>query len=343
MQDTTTPLLPIPVINGLVILDGYVKIRVEKGFLEVTDGISDERRHQLYSKATCKIKRVALLDAAGYITFEAFEWLYAIGAGFIQLGWDGEVILASAPHREHIIIKRAQYLAVNNQNGQAITTYLMLRKTYGQCMVLSKHTPDATYTYLGDTLATTRFIKRHVSAIKQARSIPEVLGVEALTAEAYWEVISKIPLHFEKKDMRYIPLHWLTFGSRHSLHDHKRNRNATNPANAMLNYLYALLYAETQVALLCAGLDPAAGLFHTDNLYRASFAYDMMDAVRPEVDLWLLDFISGRTFPKKYFYEKRSGVIRLHSALSRELALTLGQWRRSIEPVVSEVRRILLR
>jgi CRISPR-associated protein Cas1 len=342
MQDNSTPLLPIPVINGLVVLDGYVKIRVEKGFLEVTDGISDERRHQLFSKATCKIKHVAILDAAGYITFEAFEWLYAIGAGIIQLGWDGEVLLASAPHLDHITIKRAQYAAVDSQDGRDITTYLVTSKAYSQCQVLSKHAPGATYTYLGDTLDTVRFIKRQVSEIERARSIPEVLGLEGLIALAYWETISKIPLHFEKKDTSSIPLHWLTFGARHSLYNIKKNRNATNPANAMLNYLYALLYAETQVALLGAGLDPAAGLFHADNLYRASFAYDVMEAVRPEVDLWLLDFLSTRTFAKKCFFEKRSGVIRLHSDLARELAGTLPQWRWVIEPVVAEVRHILL-
>ena len=47
----------------------------------------------------------------------------------------------------------------------------------------------------------------------------------------------------------------------------------------------------------------AAGVFHTDNLYRDAFAYDVMEAVRSDVDEWLLDFVENHVFSKKEFYE----------------------------------------
>jgi len=65
------------------------------------------------------------------------------------------------------------------------------------------------------------------------------------------------------------------------------------PAKAVLNYLYALLFAETRLGLLRAGFDPMAGVVHADNQYRDSFVYDVMDAVRPDVDAWLFGFVQN--------------------------------------------------
>ena len=39
-----------------------------------------------------------------------------------------------------------------------------------------------------------------------------------------------------------------------------------------------------------------AGDFHTDNQYRDSFDYDVMEAVRPDVDAWLLEFVQNCKF-----------------------------------------------
>jgi len=41
-----------------------------------------------------------------------------------------------------------------------------------------------------------------------------------------------------------------------------------------------------------------AGIFHADNQYRDSLAYDVMEPVRPYVDEWLLEFIKSHVFPK---------------------------------------------
>jgi hypothetical protein len=47
-----------------------------------------------------------------------------------------------------------------------------------------------------------------------------------------------------------------------------KQRHAANPANALLNYAYALLEAETTLALHASGLDPALGIWHTDERHR---------------------------------------------------------------------------
>lgn len=53
-----------------------------------------------------------------------------------------------------------------------------------------------------------------------------------------------------------------------------------------LNYLYSLLFSKTCIAVLRGGLDTTAGYFHTDSNYRVSINYDVMVAVRSDMDDW---------------------------------------------------------
>ena len=55
---------------------------------------------------------------------------------------------------------------------------------------------------------------------------------------------------------------------------------------------------------LLSTLGDMAGIFHARNQYRGSFADDVMDAVRSDVDEWLLDFTKTRLFSRKELYEK---------------------------------------
>jgi len=86
-----------------------------------------------------------------------------------------------------------------------------------------------------------------------------------------------------------------------------------------------------------------AGIFHTDNQYRDSFVYDVMEAVRPDVDAWLLDFVQNHNFSVKDFYENRDGGIRLTLKITPILAETVSLWSEKIESVIEQVEGILLK
>jgi CRISPR-associated protein Cas1 len=285
----------IPVKDGVIVLSGYsVSINVDKGFLILKDGLGKRCREGRYFKATSGIKRLVIHGHHGVISLAALKWLFDIGAGIIQIDWDGDIIFASVPHRENINLKRVQFSALHTRTGLALSIYLMYEKIHGQLKVIEKYAPDDAYTYNRQSTNCVNFLRSLYTELKSAKSISRVNEIESLAANLYWGLLSKKTLQFQQKDNGKIPEHWKTFGSRHSLINRKSNRNAINPANAMMNYLYALLYAETRLALLKAGLDPTAGIFHADDLYRDSFAYDVMEAVRSDVDIWLLEFVTPR-------------------------------------------------
>ncbi len=163
---------------------------------------------------------------------------------------------------------------------------------------------------------------------------------EAKGALAYWGAWKGVSLRFARKDEKSIPEHWRIFGQRRSpITDSPRL--AANPANAMLNYLYALLEAETRFACLACGLDPGLGVFHADQKSRDSLVLDLMEAVRPQVDADLLDLIEARTFSAKDFVETRKGVCRVLAPLTHTLAETAPRWAKAVAPMVENVAALL--
>jgi hypothetical protein len=71
-------------------------------------------------------------------------------------------------------------------------------------------------------------------------------------------------------------------------------------------------------------------------------ALDAMEAVRPQVDAYLLDLIEARTFSAKDFVETRKGVCRVLAPLTHTLAETAPRWAKAIAPVVEDVAALLV-
>ncbi|GAC1319363.1 MAG: hypothetical protein NVSMB25_10020 [Thermoleophilaceae bacterium] len=95
------------------------------------------------------------------------------------------------------------------------------------------------------------------------------------------------------------------------------------------------------VACQIVGLDPGLGIFHTDKRSRDSLVFDLMEAVRPAVDAYVLALISERVLSRADFVETPQGGCRLLPTLARELATTLPSWRQAIAPFVEDAARTL--
>jgi hypothetical protein len=150
------------------------------------------------------------------------------------------------------------------------------------------------------------------------------------------------PLNSIARIRSAFPTIGFTFGQRHSLLSKPSSRRATNPANAILNYLYAILEAEARIAALRMGLDPGLGFFHVDQRSRDSLPCDLMESVRPKVDAFVLDLLQDRScFKKTDFFETREGICRLMPPLSYQLAETGPRWARELGPVIERVARML--
>ncbi len=268
----------------------------------------------------------------GAITLEALRWLSDAGIAFLQIDRDGELIAGSANYGlNDPRLRRAQALAPTNTAGLEIARRVLTTKLAGQEMNLSRPVfPDN---------ARAELTAARIMA-EEATSLSGMLIAESTGAAAYWGAWKDVSPRFARKDEKSTPEHWRIFGQRSSPISNSP-RSAANPANAILNYLYALLEAETRVACLACGLDPGLGVFHVDQNGRDSLALDLMEAVRPQVDAYLLDLLGVRTFSSKDFVETRRGVCRVLAPLTHTLAETTTQWARAIAPVVENVAAML--
>jgi hypothetical protein len=177
-------------------------------------------------------------------------------------------------------------------------------------------------------------------AVTRADSIPAIHLLETQGAGAYWSAWHSMPVMFPKKDMQRVPEHWRVFGARRSPLTGSP-RLAVNPANAILNYLYAVLESEARLAAAALGLDPGLGFLHKDMPTRDSLACDLMEPVRPQVDAYVLDWITREPLRREWFFEERDGNCRLMGPFAVRLSETAPAWARAVAPIAEGVARTL--
>jgi CRISPR-associated endonuclease Cas1 len=318
--------------KGILTLSGYgLRIAVERGHLVFEDGVGRERRQGRLSRVS-QLKRLVVLGHAGTISLEALRWLRDVGAGYVQIDADGSLVAATGPTVvSDPRVLRGQVLAAENGVALSIARQLVVDKLKGQLNVLRR---------LPEPKEARGRIKSALALVDRSDSFEHLRHYEADAAKAYWQAWEWVGVGFGKREAKRVPDHWLNFRSRTSPHT-KSPRAAANPANAMLNYLYAILEAEARVACMALGLDPGLGLYHADQRYRDSLACDLMEPVRPAVDSHLLQLVQTRTFRMADFFENRQGVCRVMPPVSQQLALTAGKWSRAVAPVVERVAQSL--
>lgn len=331
----TTNTLPPP-RHGVLVLTGYgIRMAVERGHLAITDGLGRERRSGRFPRSSRAIRRLVVIGHTGTISFEALRWLSDVGAAFIQIDHDGSVIVATGPvGLDDPRLRRSQALATTNGLGLVIARDLLGQKLAGQAALLDRlGTEQATH-------AASR-VRELTCGLAAAETPDRLRLVEARAAAHYWEAWSELCLRFGKRDAATVPEGWHAFDGRTSPLSGASRRAAT-PANAILNYLYAILECEARIACAAVGLDPGIGVLHADLKARDSLALDVMEVVRPQVDGFVLELLRDRTFAARDFFETREGGCRLMPSLANLLAETGPRWAAALGPVVEQVARRLM-
>ncbi len=72
----------------------------------------------------------------------------------------------------------------------------------------------------------------------------------------------------------------------------RNRRPPEDPANAILSFLYTLLYSFVESSIYIVGLDPFIGFFHTLDYGKPSLALDLMEEFRPIMDRIFLRMVN---------------------------------------------------
>jgi len=325
--------VPIHPRHGVITLFGYgIKLHVDRGHLTIQDGIGADRREARLPRVCHGLNRLVVIGSDGMVSLAALRWLADQDAAFIMLDRDGSVLVSTGPVRpSDARLRRAQSLAHDSGVALKIAIELIRQKLIGQERLARDRFQD-------DSSATT--IANCRQALMKAKSSEEIRRYEAQGALAYWTAWHDLSVKFSPSDLRHVPDHWLTFGSRMSPLT-KSPRLAVNPPNTMLNFLYAILESEARLAISELGLDPGIGFLHSATRTRDSLACDLMEPIRPQVDAYLLDWLRRGPLQRKWFFEERDGNCRLTSGFATELAETSRIWRQALGPLAEWIAHTL--
>jgi CRISPR-associated endonuclease Cas1 len=319
--------------HGVLTLFGYgIQVRVDRGHLLIEDGIGEDRRKIRLARVSHGLKRLVCIGADGFISLAALQWLAAQDASFVMLERDGSVLATTGPVRpSDAKLRRAQALAHLSGAALRITRELIRQKLAGQALVARCKLLD---TSAADTIA------RFSHDLPKAKDNASIRLIEAQAASAYWSAWRTLPITFPKSEHSRIPAHWMSFGARISPLTGSP-RLSVNPPNAMLNYLYAVLESEARLAASAMGLDPGLGVLHVDSKNRDSLALDLLEPIRPQVDSYLLDWITRQPLRREWFFEQQNGNCRLMGPFAIYLSETAVMWRRAVAPVAEWVAQAM--
>jgi len=166
--------------------------------------------------------------------------------------------------------------------------------------------------------------KRLLSALDQINAqenIAALRGLEGAAAASYFQALAEV-----------LP-------ERLEFHDRNR-RPPRDPVNAMLSLTYTMLQSEATLTLYGAGLDPFVGFYHALDFGRESLACDLMEALRPQADRFVLSLFRKEVLTVDDFSKTNAGCLlgkagrgRYYSAYETHAE----HFRRELESAVADV------
>lgn len=150
---------------------------------------------------------------------------------------------------------------------------------------------------------------------ERAVEIPSLLGIEGMAAKRYFAGLGAL-----LKEERGFRL------------DGRNRRPPTDPVNAVLSFLYALLARECTTATLAAGLDPYLGFLHQPRYGRPALALDLAEEFRPLLadSVALALFNTGELRPEHFI--SRAGAVALKPPGRKAV---LAAWERRLQSDVT--------
>jgi CRISPR-associated protein Cas1 len=309
--------------RAALILCGHgVRLFIERGTLRVQNGFT----HHPQPRETWRFfpgkwqhpSRIVILDGAGSVSFEVLKWLEENDTPLVHIDWRGRVVqvtggLGYSPDQRLVDLQRA---SKSGDHPLQIATQLVREKAKN------------TITTLSDLPAGNEVVRAAISQIatfaqnieeEKPNSIDALLGQEGGLARAYFSAWRVQQIKWAAKDQDLMPADWHRVGMRISRISKKarKNRHATHPVNAMLNYAYAVLENQMRAAVVGQGLDPKLGYMHGNNAGKDGLVFDLMEPLRPVVDRMILNLVRNRILARADFTITREGECRLNPQLAR--------------------------
>jgi CRISPR-associated protein Cas1 len=312
-----------------------LSLRVDKGSLLVRDGYTHypakSREWRFFNSALDIPPTIVVIDGSGEITMDAIDWLARHRVPLVRVRWDGQFTSIVTSGGQAANANKVHWQQKTRENPSARLAFaadLICQKANNTLLTLQEYLPRSP---IWDKACKNIAIRAELLKRQPPRTFAHLLGIEGSIAADYFRIWCGLSLKWKPLKRYPIPSDWKTYRSRVALRHGIRlradgggyNRGATHPVNAMLNYAYAVLIAQTQIRLIVEGYDPTIGIMHEKKALRGinpGFALDHMEPMRPVVDRAVLQLIDSVTFTGADFSIQHDGVCRMNPELARRVA-----------------------
>lgn len=312
-----------------LVLSGHgMSLRVQHGALVVRGGFTHYPQRQeewRFFPGDPKLpSRIVVVDGSGNISFDVLDWLSAQNLSLVRINWRGQVqsVLGQPTYSADLTKVELQREAKRSRAAQ-IASSLIRAKIANSITTLTHSIPpsDQRQSELASIYDAARELKQFKSP-----KIRNLLGIEGRVAFHYFRAWRSLPIHWKGLGRKPIPSDWHHIGARQSAIGNKigsRNRRASHPVNAMLNYAYTILESQIRIQVNSEGYDPTIGFMHASKPDRDAFVLDLMEPMRPIVDRKVLEFVQTNTFHPADFTIRSDGVCRLNPEMARSVVSML--------------------
>lgn len=215
----------------------------------------------------------------------------------------------------NVLLRREQYRRADDEEASTkIARYCIAAKIANQRTVLLRAIRDHGGEERTRTLeATCAELAYNIQCTSRVNELDTLRGLEGDAANRYFSVF---PLLITNPAFPF---------------NGRSKRPPTDPVNALLSFLYAMLAHDCRSACEAVGLDPQVGFLHRDRPGRASLALDLMEELRPVLaDRLALSLINRQQVKPSDFQIKETGAVEMKDA-TRKTVLVAYQERKQQE------------
>ena len=223
------------------------------------------------------------------------------------------------PVAGNVLLRKSQYrFSDDKEKSVLVAKYFITGKIANQKTVLQRavrdHKDKVDVTKIQEAILQ---LDRSLQKIEKETDLDRLRGIEGDSAESYFSVFDEL-ITSQKDDFKF---------------EGRNRRPPLDNVNAMLSYVYTLLYHDMISACEVVGLDPAVGFMHRDRPGRLSLALDLMEEFRAFfADRLVLSLINRNEVHGNQFEKSASGAVVMNESARKTL---ISAYQKKKESVLS--------
>jgi CRISPR-associated protein Cas1 len=217
----------------------------------------------------------------------------------------------------NVFLRRAQYkIADDEEKRVEVVRNIVIGKISNSRTVIQRFLRD--HEEKADKKKLNRAImdlKRNMEFAQKAKDVDALRGIEGISAKIYFDVFNELIVSQRNA---------FTFTER-------SRRPPLDKVNALLSFVYTLLYSDIHSAIETVGLDPQVGFLHTERPGRMSLALDLMEEFRTFfADRLVLSLINLKVIKPNQFKILDNGAVLMNETARKNVILAYQKRKQDI-------------